>query len=227
VAIDSVVHRAVMTSFVERGYPPTADEIARALGHPTEAVEAALYRLHAAHGLVLQPGSTEIWLAHPFSASPTSVWVDGDSRGFWAPCLWCASGIIELACGGTATVRTRFAGEAEDARIRFGGGILTSEDVLVHFAIPPHQAWRNVVHFCASVLPFRTQKDAWAWCHRHRYRRGALVPIQQVYALGRAWYGRHLDDNFAKWSLAEAQAIFDQVGLSGEFWRLPYSTDRF
>jgi hypothetical protein len=44
-----------------------------------------------------------------------------------------------------------------------------------------------------------------------------------VLDLGRVWYGRHLDRDWRKWTVPEAQAVFDQVGLTGDFWRLPGS----
>jgi hypothetical protein len=44
--------------------------------------------------------------------------------------------------------------------------------------------------------------------------------------LGRRWYGRHFDEDWVKWTPAEAQAVFDQVGLTGDHWRVP-DRDRF
>ena len=122
---------------------------------------------------------------------------------------------------------TRYGGESDEARIEFRQGFLTSERAFVHFAIPPREAWSNVVHFCSRVLAFRCEEDASAWCRRHRYPPGALVPVEQVYALGQAWYGRHLDASWRKWTVAEAGAIFRGVGLTGEFWDLPSSANRF
>jgi hypothetical protein len=65
------------------------------------------------------------------------------------------------------------------------------------------------------------------WCERHGIPLGAVVPAAQVTALGRAWYGRYLDEDWRKWTVAEAQAIFEEVGLRGEHWRLPVSDDPF
>lgn len=193
--MDGRVHHEVLSTFARLGRPPSLDELARALAMPPEDAAAALRRLHDGHGLVLHPDRAEVWIAHPFSASPTAVWVAAGARGWWAPCLWCASGIVALAAP-TSTIHARYAGEHEAAAIEVQGGAAASGDLVVHFAIPPRDAWR---------------RDAW----------------RQVMELGRAWYGRHFDLDWRKHTIAEAQAIFDEVGLSGDFWRLPASDRPF
>ena len=55
-----------------------------------------------------------------------------------------------------------------------------------------------------------------------------LTPlVAQVRALATRWYGRHLDRDWKKWTLAEAQAHFDAVGLTGDHWRLPAGDARY
>jgi hypothetical protein len=225
--VEGRVHHEVIASFVRRGRPPAPGELERALGLSAEDAAAALRRLHDGHGLVLHPGSADIWIAHPFSASPTAVWVAAGARGWWAPCLWCAAGIVALAAP-AATIHARHAGEHEAVAIEVRDGAAAAPgDLVVHFALPPRDAWRNVVHWCATVLPFRRAEDVAPWCERHGLPRGAVVPWPQVLALGRAWYGRHLDEDWRKHTVAEAQAIFDEVGLRGELWRLPVSDRPF
>jgi DNA-binding GntR family transcriptional regulator len=70
---DGLVHQRIIASFVERGRPPSLEELANELGTPAGVVGDALRRLETEHGVVLHPGSTEVWIAHPFSASPTGV----------------------------------------------------------------------------------------------------------------------------------------------------------
>jgi hypothetical protein len=223
--MDGLVHHAVVSGFTREGHAPSVDEIAASLGRPRDEVAAALRRLHDGHGLVLQPGSLEVWIAHPFSASPTAVWVAAEDRGWWAPCMWCAMGVVALAAP-RATIHARWAGEAGEARIEVDESGVHG-DAVVHFAIPPRDAWSNVVHWCATVLPFRRAEEVAPWCERHRIPRGELVPLDRALALGRAWYGRHLERDWRKWSAREAQAIFDEVGLSGDFWRVPASDQPF
>jgi hypothetical protein len=135
-------------------------------------------------------------------------------------------GVVALAAP-TATIHLRYGGEHEEGCIEVRDGMVISSEAVVHFAIPPREAWRNVVHWCSTVLPFRNAEDVAGWCERHGFPGGAIVPLERVLTLGRAWYGRHLDEDWRKWSVAQAQAIFDEVGLTGDFWRLPVSDRPF
>jgi hypothetical protein len=151
VGLAARVHAAVMRTFVERCRAATVSELSAALEAPRAGVEDALRRLHDDHGLVLHPGSTEIWIAHPFAASPTGTWVDaGDGRGWWAPCVWCALGISVLAAP-NATIHARLGGEAREVRIELRGGEPASDEPFVHFALPVRVAWDNVVSRCSTV----------------------------------------------------------------------------
>jgi hypothetical protein len=224
-ALDSRVHHEVVTGIVKNGHAPSCTEMAATIGVTRDEVASSLARLHESHGLVLHPGTTDVWIAHPFSLSPTGVWVSAGEKGWWAPCLWCATGISAIAAR-NADVHVRIGAEAESVTIGIRQGKIIDDNLLVHFALPPRFAWNNVVHYCAMVLPFRSEEDVDAWCARHRLPRGAVVPMRQVLDLGRAWYGRHLAIDWVKHTPKEAQAIFEKVGLTGDFWRLPIADDR-
>ena len=205
---------------IEQGHPPDVDGLVSLSGAPRDDVTASLRRLHEGHGLVLHPASSAIWVAPPFSASPAAIWVATDTRGWWAPCIWCAFGIVALTAP-DATIHARLGGEAYETRIVVSAGKLASKDLLVHFTVPARDAWKNVIHFCATVLPFESNDEIVDWCARHGLPRGAIVPLEKVLVLAREWYGSYLDVAWRKWTLAEARAIFERVGLSDDFWRLP------
>ena len=79
----------------------------------------------------------------------------------------------------------------------------------MHFAIPPNRAWQNVHQHCSMVLAFRSREDTLAWCDRQRSTHGEDVPLHEVAQFARTWYGTHANENWHKWTIAEAQAIFD------------------
>ena len=49
---------------------------------------------------------------------------------------------------------------------------------------------------------------------------GAIVPIQQLNALAKPWYGGRLDPDWRPRTVEQSQAILTSAGLTGEFWRL-------
>ncbi len=59
-----------------------------------------------------------------------------------------------------------------------------------------------------------------SWLGRTGHPRGAVVSLEQMWALVQPWYSGRLEPEWRGRSADEAQAILDSVGLTGEFWRL-------
>ncbi len=223
--IDSAVHHAVLSTIIADGAAPTADALAARLGAEAGEIAASLDRLAANHGLVLHPGTHDIWIAHPFSLSPTAVWVEAGARGWWAPCLWCGLGVQALI-DTDVTIHVRAGGEATPMPVHVRDGAVVERDLIVHFPMPPARAWDNVVHFCAMLLPFADLAALDAWCARHRMPRGEVLTGSQLHHLAKKWYGGHLSREWKKHSVSEARVIFMDIGLTASFWDLSGS-ERF
>ena len=224
--LDSLVHHHVLRAIAEQGFAPSAPELAARCGVPLEDAQASLVRLSDNHGLVLHPGTHDVWIAHPFALSPTATWVAGAARGWWAPCLWCAFGVHALV-GEDVVVHTRLGGEVGDVRLRVRDGGPLETELVAHFPMPPRRAWDNVHHFCGMLLPFASEAQVDLWCARHRLPRGEVLSMPQLYALARRWYGGHLARDWVKHTPDEAAAIFEEIGLVGEFWDLDRGGARF
>ena len=223
----SRLHYHLIRGLVEECACPTNPELAHQLGVPTEQIEEILHGLSDIHGVVLHPHVCEPWVVHPFSVTPTANWIEGQRGGWWAPCVWCALGVAVLV-GGETRLHTRLGGESESLTIPLTDGKPAAfDDLWVHFAIPPAQAWRNVHQHCSLVLPFRSPEEIGAWCERHRLPHGEAVPLAQVALLARLWYGAHADRNWHKWTVEEAQGIFRQAGLDSPFWDLGARSGKF
>jgi hypothetical protein len=50
---------------------------------------------------------------------------------------------------------------------------------------------------------------------------GETVDLPTLLRLARRWYGDRLDPDWRPRTRDQSQAILDEVGLTGEFWRLP------
>jgi hypothetical protein len=217
----------MIRGLLDTGRCPSNEELGQVLNVSPPELISLLHNLEAAHGVVLHPDRPEPWVIHPFSLAPTATWVQASDRGWWAPCLWCAFGIAVLV-GGDIQLYTRLGGEKESVMILARDGEpVDPENYCAHFAIPPAQAWNNVHAHCAMLLPFRSRSDVQAWTARHALPLGEAIPLRQVAALARKWYGGHADSRWRKWTVPEAQNIFNAVGLDSEFWDLGGQPGRF
>jgi len=70
------------------------------------------------------------------------------------------------------------------------------------------------------MLLFRSEDDVHAWCEKRRFTPGAIFDLTRFWRLACAWYDDRLDPNWRRRTIVERQAILDNVGLRGPFWRL-------
>ncbi len=215
-----------MHTIVDRCSAPTVADLSEHFSASESEMVAALQTLAEYHGIVLHPGSSEIWVAHPFSLAPTGFIVTSDQGRWWGTCAWCSLGVVALV-GGTATINTQLAWSGKQAHVRIEDNQLLDDDYVVHFPIPMAAAWDNVIYTCSMMLLFADSAAVAAWCRHHGKPYGDVRPLGQIWEFAREWYGRHLDEDWTKWSLAEASEMFARHGLSGPTWDLPGATGRF
>jgi hypothetical protein len=70
------------------------------------------------------------------------------------------------------------------------------------------------------MLAFRSEEHVDRWCEAKGMPRGALLSIRQLWGLARAWYGDRLSEDWRRKTPEEAEAIFEEIGLTGPFWKL-------
>ena len=142
---DVKVRASVYDVTMATGLPPTVDELTQQLAMPATAVIQSLERLATARALVLQRESREVLMANPFSAVPTPFAVHAKGRFYYGNCIWDALGIpamlqadarIESSCGCCS----------EAMRLSVEAGELQQAAGIVHFAIPAHRWWQDIVY---------------------------------------------------------------------------------
>lgn len=67
---------------------------------------------------------------------------------------------------------------------------------------------------------FRSEGEIERWCQRHGRQRGAVFKPQILWQLARRWYDDRLELNWRRRTVLERQAILEDVGLVGDFWRI-------
>jgi hypothetical protein len=140
--LDGRIREALYDLFVDEGEAPSALDVAEAQSLPAEDVEAAFLRLAESRVIVLMPGTTELWMAPPLSAVPTSFRVETPRGSFWGNCIWDGLGTIAML-GGEGTVETRCPDCEEPMELSVEGGGLADSGV-AHFAVSAARWWDNI-----------------------------------------------------------------------------------
>lgn len=136
------VRVAVYDTFVQAGAVPTVDGLAARLDTRADAVENALRALADAHAVVLQPGSSRVWMAHPFSGVPTGFVAAVGDRRWFANCAWDALSIVGLL-GGTGHVDARSPVNGSPIGFDIRDHVVHGEGV-VHFLVPASRFWEDI-----------------------------------------------------------------------------------
>lgn len=66
----------------------------------------------------------------------------------------------------------------------------------------------------------RSEEHLRRWLDANGWGPGATLTSPQLNELARSWWRTRLDPDWRPRTTAESQAILDELGLTGEFWRL-------
>ena len=70
------------------------------------------------------------------------------------------------------------------------------------------------------MLLFRSEEHVDRWCKERGVERGATMTPETALELATAWFGDRQDPGWRRKSAQEAEAIFRNLGLVGDFWKL-------
>ena len=142
--LDLRIRNHVYATFVAEGRAQTTAETAAALGLAEDQVAAAYRRLHDAHALVLEPGTSRIRMLNPFSAVRTSHRVEAGGRSWFANCAWDALGIpAVMHTDGVVDSECPDCGERLELEVH-GGELVRGSELLVHFVVPARHWWDDI-----------------------------------------------------------------------------------
>lgn len=138
------VRVALYRSFVESGRPPMPADLAAAAGISTDEVEAALRELASQDVIALLPGTSFVWLAHPFSAAAGPYRVTSGDRSWDAICIWDALGILAVV-GRDGRVDGRCPDCAGELTVSVQGGVVSApEPYVAHYGVPARRWYEDV-----------------------------------------------------------------------------------
>ena len=142
---DVGVRSLVYDVAIATGLPPRRRDIGARLHLADSSVVESLERLAAARAVVLQRDSREVLMANPFSAVPTPFAVHANGRLYYGNCIWDALGIPAMLRG-DARIDCSCGCCGESMRLTVKDGDLADLDGIVHFAIPAHRWWQDIVY---------------------------------------------------------------------------------
>ena len=141
---DRDVRLYIYRRFVDAGAPPPAPETADALGISVQEAEEAYRRLAEAHAIILEPGTTEIWMANPLSAKPTPFRVETETGGrWWGSCAWDALGVAAML-DTSAVVTTACPDCQTTLTVVVRNGRIQHAEAIAHFAVPARDWWEDI-----------------------------------------------------------------------------------
>ncbi len=70
------------------------------------------------------------------------------------------------------------------------------------------------------MLLFRSEEHIETWRSERDLPRGATMTLEQQWELARRWYTDRNDPSWKRRSPEEAERIFAECGLTGDFWKL-------
>ncbi|KAK1834545.1 alkylmercury lyase domain protein [Podospora conica] len=231
---DMSLHSFITGHFLHHERPPSLGDIALQFECSFDAARAGLRALADLHGVVLHPNSDEIWVAHPYSAAPTTCIVSTNGHGgrrWWANCVWCGFGILHAAIepgAGSGKLEARIGGIGDNVTLTVENGRLVEEDFVVHFPVAMREAWDNVIYTCSVQQLFRDEAEVDEWCRSRGIAKGDVRPVRQIWEFAGDWYARdRAETGWAKWTVQEATGLFRRHGLCGPTWDLGGRDGRF
>ena len=70
------------------------------------------------------------------------------------------------------------------------------------------------------MLLFRSEEHVDRWVEESGRPRGATMTVDQLWELAARWFSGRLEPGWRHPTPQEAEAIFVEVGLTGDFWRM-------
>jgi len=141
---ETEVKLALYRRTAESGTPPTAGELATAMGADPAAVAGAYRQLAERRLLVLEPDGVTIRMAPPFSGVPTQHQVFVAGIRYYANCAWDALG-IPAALKLPGEVWSRCEQSLEPLLLPVGRDGPARSSWLFHSLVPAARWWQDIV----------------------------------------------------------------------------------
>ena len=70
------------------------------------------------------------------------------------------------------------------------------------------------------MLIFRSEEHVVRWCNARDLTPGALLSLEQTWALASEWYRDKVQPDWRRHTVEETEDLLARIGLTGAFWSL-------
>jgi hypothetical protein len=218
----------VYDTIARRGRPPASTEIGAHFGITPDDARVAVADAALGKALFPDPHTGEIAIAGPVAGTPTSYRVSANGVTWFANSAWDMLGVaamfmtevtIDAKCTDCGEPVKFFLDPLAFPAFRFVNGSLDDKAV-VHFLLPARQWQDDIGRAHATMSLFKSEDHLAAWLKSVGVTRGAVLSLEQVWRLAKAWYKSDpRDPHWRPQTPSEQQGIVDGVGLRGAFWK--------
>lgn len=124
---------------------PQVADIVQHFPLSSEAATDMLKALHDIHALFLDPGTTNIRIANPFSAVPTPFIVDVNGKRYWANCAWDSFGVIAALQAAEGVIHASCAQSGTPLQLEIQQGEVVSTPARIHLLVPFRQWYEDMI----------------------------------------------------------------------------------
>ena len=218
---DREVRIAVARSIKTRGKIPTIAAVAADMGKDVVAIDAAFARMIEDRVFRPRKDSHEIYAYSPFCVGPTDFFVTTGGRIWFAIDAWDALG-VPAALGESGVIETHCADcdESLVVEVEADGATELQTWTVMQVGVPARDFWKDIDYTESTIKLFQSEEHAERWRDKAKPPASTILPIEQATALANAWYKNKLDPDWRRLTTEETEAMFDDLALDPEFWRL-------
>ena len=140
------VRTYIYQQFAATTHAPQLTDIAAHFALTHGQVSNLLHALHEIHALFLDPSTTNIRIANPFSAVPTPFVVEVNGKRYWANCAWDSFGVIAALQATEGAIHATCAQSGAPLHLHIHLGAVVATSAMIHVLVPFQQWYENMVY---------------------------------------------------------------------------------
>ena len=221
-----IIRFLIYKQLAKTGSAPNVEELSAKSKLPITRVTSLIQQLADEHYLVLEPGTSQILMAHPFSNNETKFKVYNlqDNGSYFANCAWDAVAFHAML---NAPIRIEsFCLFCKlklllivDSETLFSRG---KDNPIVYLGKKFSEWWDDILETCMKQINFFcSESHLNQWKARHpETAKGYSLSEEQLFGLCNFFYREKMNQDYKRPEPGKLLMFFRKLNLAGEFWEL-------